>query len=364
MKRTITTYTILLIAALALAYYVSLPRADIESSRTDWVEIDAKKVTKLTFKGPKVSVTATRDGAPNRFWVDAVEQTGKEGEAAKEVAERFLASGKMDDLLKSLQPLRAERVIGEVAAGKQEEYGIKADSGEFQVHHGDDLKLNLKLGARSFGTRHQFALDQLTKRVILIDSGDIENFEKARARLVERELFKTSYDEIAKVEVVSGDRVKKLDHTRRGKSGELDWRDDDEQAEANATYQTWMGKIQKLRVLNYGSPEELVQVQQQPSFLMLKFFKGGKEVERLEFRKLAEVTAGLDSGTSPAAEDKKDPQPKHSYWVQSTYLGAFAKLSNSRLDTIEKDIPAIFGGGKAGITDSEAPPAEEGPELQ
>jgi hypothetical protein len=373
MRRDLGVYGGLLAVSLGAAYWASLPEAETggDEERVEIVGIDPKSVSEvaITSKDGEATIdaAAVRDQATGRYWVahtrtepvkapakkeepkdphaglldtGTAASTGTDTSAAtgsvvppepKVTKERFLTNEKMDEFLKGLNPLVAARVIGKVDDAALEEFGLK-DRGPKVTVKGEGGKplFSAWLGKRSYGSRNRFVLEEVDGkpgRVLLIGDEGLENLERAPLRMYERKLVGVEVEEVSKVELKAGERVKRMSHTQRDKNGELVWSDDEENAPPKPSYDSWMDKINKLRLTAYADEAQEQTLKTTAPFLEVGLEKDGKEVDRLVFKKLA--------GEKPE------------YFVTSKFLGVHAKVVPARAEPIEKDLDALMGEGKS-----------------
>jgi hypothetical protein len=184
--------------------------------------------------------------------------------------------------------------------------------------------LELKIGKQAFGGSNLYVLDSKQNKILLLKATQIENFEKANIRLYERDVTDVLLDEVTAAEIIAQTKTKKIEHTKKGEQGELQWSDEGEKGAVKPSYSSWMNKIAKLKIEKYATKEEMEALSKIEKFLVVRLLKNQNVNDELEFKKIAKTG---DETT---------------YWVSSKYLGHFAKISVSRMDSIEKDIATIF----------------------
>jgi hypothetical protein len=318
MTRDVLIYSILLVLSLGLAYQSSLPRSANESEVVRWVDIKADAIESVEYQAPKLSIKATRNG--KRFWID-YNATLDEGKPAE--VESFLASKEFNEVIQSFSPLEALRVIGKVDEKSLADFGLDATAGRLVIHHGGGQQFVLKVGSKPYSSANRFLLDEAKNSVLLVAGRHLEKLERARNRLYEREISDLKWDELTKATIAVGERVKELERTKKGDDGVVGWSTLETDSKPKAIFQNWFGKVDKLKVTNFASPEEAKMVELSTPFLVLSLATKDGAKDQLEFR-------------------KSDNNGVISYWIKTNYLGAFAKLNNSRMDTIEKDLAPIM----------------------
>ncbi len=337
MRTDLVVYSALLAAGLGAAYWASLPTPEGSEDAVTVLTVDPKSVAEISFKSPEVDVVLTKRGTDDRFQV-----THKKSEIPpvnphvprdekapppepKVTTERFLSNEKTAALLTSFSPLYAVRVLDTVTDQQLQEYGLKDDANTLTIKRQDGKDVSLRIGKRSYGSRHRFAQELPSgKRVLLIDDTQIENLERAPARLYERRIIELEPDDIAKAVLTAGDRTRRLDHGKRDQSGELFWTDEsDNAAKQGGLVDNFMDRLLKLRVAEYATDSDEQNLKDVKPFFTVVVEKDGKPSDQISFFKTG--------GDKPL------------YWVTSDFLKVHARLQASRVEPIEKDLPAVLG---------------------
>ncbi len=245
--------------------------------------------------------------------------------------ERFLGNEKMGELLATLSPLVATRVFTNVDAKQLEEFGLKGATQKFTIKTLDGKTYGFLLGRKSYGSPHRFVLeensDQKSQRVLLVDNGPFENLERAPKRLYDRRFVEEEFENISKAEIKTPSGLSaKISHTQKNKEGQLLWTEDEPDAQARPSYDSFMDRIQKLRLSQYATPEQEAKLKDLQPFLTMSLEKDGKVVDVISFKKL--IT------------DK--PQ----YFVTSKFLKIHGEMIAPRVEPIEKDIDSVFKSKK------------------
>ncbi len=354
-------YSVLLAGGLGLAYWASLPKSDDSETKVSIISFDPASVKELAYVSEDITSKATRLADDKKFWVTLSKvdpkqnkpkdpkETPKEGEKPPEPTppappkvETFLANEQMEELLTSLNPLQALRVIGKIENEKMaEEFGLKDSAQAFVVTSGDPKapkKLEIKIGKKSYGSANRFVLNTQDNKVYLVDEGPFEKLRKADFRLFERRIVAFAFEEITRALIKVGEKEKAILHTKRDDKGALQWSDDQENANIKPIYRNWLDKVEKLKVIAYADPAQKTALESLQPFLEIKFEKDGTVIDTLTFKKL-DPDPSID--TSKPEKDGKPPATL-SYWIGSQFLQSYGKIGNNRIDVIEKDIPSVL----------------------
>ena len=327
MRRDLIGYALLLAASLGYAFYVTLPQEKNRSDQVLWQKIDKGQISEIRSQtGDKLVSASKLPGVSNGFWIRQTAPTSKDGaDESSDVS--FKANDRFKGILTYLNPLYALRIIGDPNDESMVEFGIKDSNRSFQVLSSSGAVLNLLIGRRAYSTQNLYALDKVRNKIIMIDGQQITSFEKARNNLFERRLFEDEYGDVSGAKLVVGSKELTLDHSKRDGSGALKWSQPGEAGVIKPSYESWMNKLQRVKVVRYATADEQQAISRATPVFSVELLKLGTAIVRLNFRK---------------SKDLKDPK-KFDYWVLSSFLGKWAKVPGSRVNALEKDIPNILG---------------------
>jgi len=333
MKRDFITYSVLLVVGLALAFYVSMPDKDKgDSSKLEWVKVDPSGVSGLRFESATTNIQIKRREDGEGFWGIVTVKPKKdkdgddknvEGKGKPAFTREFKISKRIDDVLSAFNPLYVLRNIGEIKEDQKEEFGLHKQDKKFKILLGGDPVVEFIIGKRAYGSRNLFVLDAKTNNVLLINGSNISDIEKAEVRMFERSLFSVSFNDLNAAEIKTALKQKRVEHTKRDGSGKLQWHDPGEDGAIKASYSSWLNKFNNLRVQRMINADEKVEIA-----------KNGKEVLQIVLFKSSDPVVTL--------KIIKQPGEKPSYWVDSSFLGSFAKVDDNRMDSIVKDLDNIL----------------------
>ncbi len=351
MRLDIIVNGVLLTAGLGLAYWASKPADEDQDQKVDVINIEPKSIVSLKLTGADINVEAAKQPNGERFWIDhtrterpkepvAVAPNPENPETTEElptaepvpetpgktVNEKLLSNEKFDELIKSFNPLKAERVVGTINEDQYKEFGLEGLKFKFEIIQDGGKSTHFFLGKKSYGSQNRFVMETDASgkpgRVLLISDQGFDNFEKANVRMHDRRIVSIPMEEVTKAEVKAGTVTKKLAHTQKNKEGEPIWTDDEEGAVAKPSYESWMDKVNKLRLASYATDEQEQQLKSTEPFLEIALDKAGSPADKLIFRKLTGDT--------------------QQYFVYSDFLKVHAVIVTNRAEPIEKDIATVF----------------------
>lgn len=318
MRRETLFFSGLFICSLALAWWASLPVSNKDAAQKSIVSLAPAQIASMELSATDNKVVLTSQGE-DRWWIESEKPSGKE---------RFLASAKMKDVLSQFNPLEAIRVIGPVKDESLAEYGLAGTQKTIRVlDRSGTVLLTLAIGKQAYGTRNFFAQDLKDKSVMLITGEFVSDLEKAELRLYERTFTNLQLDELQGATVSYNDKTKKLSHTRRDDKGALLWTNDSPEGTVNAPAKSWFERIDRTRIVSFATEQELEALKTAKPLFSVEWTGSGSASDVLVFVKI------------PANVAQKDAGPE--YYVQSKFIGTWAKVASARLEPIEKDLPTI-----------------------
>jgi hypothetical protein len=376
MRADLVVYSILLVLGLGAAYYSTLPSDSGEESKVKILAIEPQNIADITFLSeqadPKITieVSAKKRSEDDRFFIDfkktetpkakkadetpppkvhdpLSDDSKDEGDKSKSseepkpgntepspaqpivTSDQFLGNEQMEELLKSLNPFVASRTFTQVDEKQLEEFGLKTPTQKITITTNDGKKQVFSLGRKSYGSSQRFILEESTggggNRVLLVEDTIFGQLENANKRLFDRRFMADNFELVTKAEVKTSTGIqKKLSHTQKNKDGDLLWTDDEPDAPAKPSYDSFMDRIEKLRLSKYASAELEATLKTTAPFLSITLEKDSKVLDTVEFKKIV-------------SQDNKTQ-----FFVTSQFLKSHGEIQASRIETIEKDLDTVF----------------------
>lgn len=318
MKRETGFFSGIFLCSLALAWWASMPISSKDADQKSIVSLAPAQIGSIELNATDNKIVITSQNG-ERWWIESTKPTGKE---------RFLASAKIKEVLAQFNPLEAIRVIGPVKDESLAEYGLAGTQKTIRVlDRSGAALLTLAIGKQAYGTRNFFVEDLKDKSIMLLAGEFVGDIEKAELRLYERTFTNLQLDELQAATVSYRDKTKKLSHTRRDDKGALLWTNDSPEGTVNAPAKSWFERIDRTRIVSFATEQELEALKSAKPLFTVEWTGVGNASESLVFVKM------------PPNGTQKDAGPE--YYVQSRYIGTWAKVASARVEPIEKDLPTI-----------------------
>jgi len=176
MRLDIIVNGVLLTAGLGLAYWASKPADEDQDQKVDIINIEPTSIVSLKLTGADVNVDAAKRPNGERFWINhtrtekpkepavvAPDPENPEGTAelpktepvpetaGATINEKLLSNEKFDELIKSFNPLKAERVIGTINEDQYKEFGLEGLKFKFEIVQDGGKSTHFFLGKKSYG---------------------------------------------------------------------------------------------------------------------------------------------------------------------------------------------------------------------
>jgi len=368
-------YLVIMLLGLGTAYWASLPTVESSEEKVSIATILPTSVKNIQYLTPKVSMNVYPQENGRDFWIDFTKHAGaKESDTAKkdtekdkeaaenihhghshahgensdhpedlgeeisetasanadpEKQEKFKASEKINDIVEGFNPFQGLRLIGQNLSDEElKEFGIIDSKEKLIITNKDGAEFTYILGSKSYGSRNRFLQDTQSSKVILVDGRPFESLERADFRLYERRLYDFNLDDVVSVDIKAKSQVTSLEHTTRDAKGELQWTNKGNVTTSKSSYESWINKIHRLRLMNFQVDEVRDKLKSTQPFLQISFNGKSSALGNLSFYRVT--------------ESQNSKSPANRYWVYSQFLGEFAELSANRMDPIEKDMESIL----------------------
>lgn len=351
MVKDITLYSVLLLAALGLAFATSERKDDVKALSKVWFSTDAEQIEKVVYRDDKTDTTVTMTpieagGTKGKdFWFKYVGPEDNSGaiRVAKLKANRagkkfdpkafvpkqetvaFKANSAIEFFVEFLTRLKALRVIGKKADLDLASYGLSEDNPSMTITTKDGKTLTLKVGAKSYGSDKVYALDTATDDVILISHFQVRKIKDPRKRLFENKVINVDFDEVKTATATVGKTSKSF--VMRGKTPNATkyWYPAGTSTARSEGMSGWMFDLRRVQVAHYATREERLKIESLPVVFTLQFDRGLPSAESVTLRQ------GVDEKTK-----------KPVFWVKSKFLTTYAKAKTHQVEKMLRAMAKVF----------------------
>jgi len=272
-----------------------------------------------------------RDGGPDAGVRDAAPSAPVDAGPEIEIVEtnkRFSGNGDLATWLGKVAPLRAKRSFGTVKPWLLREFELTTPRATITIRAGGRTHA-LKVGGATFGSSDAYVMDGRTRKVYLVASDLVRDLEFAETRFMQRDLVAADKKDIVKATVSSGTKRRTLVQRQREQANEASWRDEAHADTPNELYDNWMGRLLRLRALEYLEPGEEphaegISTPPEP-VLSVEYFGESGSLGKVEIVKL---------DTDPEA-----------YYARSDATRGWVEISGSLAEQVARDVEAVLGGG-------------------
>ncbi|MCA9582206.1 MAG: DUF4340 domain-containing protein [Myxococcales bacterium] len=309
-------------------------------------ECGADAVARVVYRTEAREITLERrgEGDDRHYWatvarIDSGKPSPESGEAAPtptaEGAEGFALSKEVQDYLKEIAPLRAERSLGELDPTQLEEVKLKAPTASFELTCGGKTA-KLDVGSSAFGSGDHYVREANKKTVYLLAKKALKGLDQAESQLMQRDLVRAPMTEVEHLVVRALGKERKLLHRNRIDPRQATWVDAAEPDRRNELFSNWLEKYERLTAGRYLGPNE----------------KPGDDIAEGSnpgaFEELATIEyLGPDGKTLDRVTFGHIPGEIANYYAKSSATRAWVRLTGSVAKDVAADLPTIVGAESA-----------------
>jgi hypothetical protein len=235
---------------------------------------------------------------------------------------KFIATKEGEELVSSIAPLKALRVLGKVPDAKKADFGFdKEDAKLFLRVAGKDH--TLVFGGTTPGGTDYYAKDSATGNAYVVSGTMFRDFTNADTRLVEHKLHGFEDTDVKRVKITSSNVSRELVRSTEKKDA---WTKPDAPADKDETASNWMNKVERLRSTSYEgetlSPPPAIADQ----VVKIEYFDERKPIGSIEIVR------------RPA----QNPDDKTEYVAKTEHTRWFATLIRSQAEQIDQDLKSVL----------------------
>ncbi|HEX3595360.1 MAG TPA: DUF4340 domain-containing protein [Polyangiaceae bacterium] len=232
---------------------------------------------------------------------------------------RFIATKDGDDLVASLAPLRALRVLGKVTDAQKLDFGFDKEEGRLTIKLGGKSN-TLVFGGTTPGGSDYYAKDLGSGNAYVVLGSIVRDLTNADQRLVERRLHGFEDTAAKRVKITAGSATRELVRSADKKGA---WTKPGAPNDKDETATNWMSKVDRLRTTSYEGDT----LHPPPAAADLVF-----KIEYFDERKPIGVT---EIWHHPGADGKTD------YVVKTELTRWYATVIRSAAEQVEQDLKSV-----------------------
>jgi hypothetical protein len=242
-------------------------------------------------------------------------------DAAGKTTAQFIAVKDAEDLLQSVAPLKALRVLGKVDDAKKADFGFNTEEGRLHVTIGGK-EHSLVFGGATPGGSDYYAKDPQSGEAYVVAGSILRDLTSADTRLLERNLHQWPDTEAKKAKITIGNATRDL--VRNDQQKEF-WSRADKPAEKDETASNWMTKIDRLRVTRYEGEKPSAPVSPTDVVCRVDYFDDRRPLGYIEIVR------------RPGEGDR------HEYIARTEHIRWYATVLRSSAEQIDQDAKSIAG---------------------
>ncbi|MBM4363713.1 MAG: DUF4340 domain-containing protein [Deltaproteobacteria bacterium] len=255
----------ILVVAAALAYR-SYSREETSAPKTGAAELwggrpDQIQEVRFEYKNGSLRLEPRQD-THGRYFVGTVVKTPEPPKApapagsaeppappppAAPKTSHFISTKDGEDLVATLAPLQAMRVLGKVEDAQRGDFGLDIDEGKLFVRIGGQER-GIAFGGATPGGTDRYATDPTSGNAYVVSGAIFRDLTSADQRLIEHRLHGFEDTAPRRVKVTVGEASRELVRTPDRKDS---WSRPETPAEKDETVTNWLSKLDRLRTTTY-----------------------------------------------------------------------------------------------------------------
>jgi hypothetical protein len=190
----------------------------------------------------------------------------------------FIATKEGEQLVDSVAPLRALRVLGKITGAQKADFGLDKEEGKLYVRIAGK-EHRLVFGGTTPGGSDYYVTDPATGNAYVVAGSIFRDLTSADQRLLERNLHGFEDSAVKRVKITLGTASRELVRSTENKDF---WAKPDSPKQKDETATNWMTKVSRVHVTSYES--EKLQPTPQPSDMVVRidYFDDRKQIGYME----------------------------------------------------------------------------------
>jgi hypothetical protein len=232
---------------------------------------------------------------------------------------RFIATKDGEDLIGTIAPLRAMRVLGKVSNAQKADFGLDKEAGKLFVKMGGSDR-SLVFGGTTPGGSDYYAKDLASGLAYVVAGSILRDFTNADQRLVEHKLHGFEDSAVKRVKITAGSSSRELVRSADKKDA---WTKPSAPNEKDETATNWMSKLDRLRTTSFEGETLSPPPAPADQILKIEYFDERKPIGFLELVR------------RPGTDDKSE------YVARTEHTRWYATVIRSAAEQIDQDLKSI-----------------------
>ncbi len=340
-------HALLALAGLVFAYQTWTRVEDDETPIGEVLLADcsAQRFQSLTFKSESMTVTLTPEARPNgtEYWM-TVERTQTEqpdaGVSEAPKTKRFLTNKKVEELLKLIYPLRANRDLGVPTAADLKGFGMDKINSTLTLDCGSTT--TVEIGGSTFGSGDLYARRKGEEKLVLLEGRLSKDLQAAEFNFMQKALHGFVLKDVDEARITVNGATKRLLQRNRLVPEQATWVDSAQPDQRNELYDNWLTRLSRITAREYLATNATPGAELTPPIASVK------EVAVIEY-----FVEGVSKGKLTIARAGDDMTH---YYARSESTRNWVAISEIVGQQVERDAPVIVG-----LEEAPAPAATKTP---
>lgn len=232
----------------------------------------------------------------------------------------FIATKEGEQLVDSVAPLRALRILGKIPAAQKAEFGLDKEEGKLYVRMAGK-EHRLVFGGTTPGGSDYYVTDPTSGDAYVVAGSIFRDLTSADQRLLERNLHGFEDSAVKRVKITVGNASRELVRSTDNKEF---WARPESPKQKDETATNWMTKVSRVHVVSYEG--EKIQPAPSPADMVVRidYFDDRKQIGYLELVRRA--------GEKP---DKPE------YVARSEHTRWYATVIRSSAEQVDQDTKSV-----------------------
>jgi hypothetical protein len=232
---------------------------------------------------------------------------------------RFIATKEGQELVESVAPLRALRVLGKLTDAQKTEFGLDKEEGKLFVKTNGEERA-LVFGGTTPGGSDYYAKDVKSGNAYVVSGGIFRDLTSADQRLIEHKLHAFEEGVPKRVKITTGSASRELVRSSEKKDA---WTKASEPAGKDETATNWLSKVDRLRSTSYNGEKLDPPAAPADQVVRIEYFDDRRSIGFIELVR------------------RKGEGDKPEYVAKTEYTRWYATVLRSSAEQLDSDLKSV-----------------------